>query len=635
MRMKVFMQAHGVWEAIEPKEPKDPKESKAVVEEKMDKRALAIIYQGISEDLLLSIADKKNSKDAWEAIRTVHLGAEKVKKAKAQTLKAEFESLVMKETEQLDDFCMRLNGLVTNIRALGENIEEGYVVKKILRAVPVRFLQIASAIEQFGDPESMSVEETVGSLKAHEERTRGQAESGAHQLLLTEEEWMQRENKDGKLLLTREEWLKQVGKGDTRNGNEARNRDPVRGGRDRSKIRCFNCRAYGHYAAECRKPRRDQRNEANLTQVTEDEPTLLLAKCQDVIEKDMVLLKEGDIKLELNISEANDTTETSIWYLDNGASNHMSGQRSKFMELDEQVTGAVRFGDVSTVKIHGKGSVQFTTNDGHECILKEVYFIPTLRNNIVSLGQLSENGHKIVMKDDYLWIYNAANKLVLKVRKSANRLYKVITKESKEVCMLTKAEENAWLWHLRLGHVNFKSLSLMSKGNMARGLPDLVQLRELCEGCLLSKQTRRPFPSQTDFLAKERLDLIHGDICGPISPTTPSGNKYFLLLVDDFSRVMWVYMLKTKDEAFLHFKRFKAAVEKESERVIKVFRTDRGGEFCSNEFTNYCKDVGITRHYTAPYTPQQNGVVERRNRTIVAMRRSLLKERNMPSYLWA
>lgn len=226
MRMKDFMQAHGVWEAIEPKDPK------AVVEDKMDKRALAIIYQGISEDLLLSIADKTSSKDAWEAIKTVHLGAEKVKKAKAQTLKAEFESLVMKETEQLDDFCMRLNGLVTNIRALRETIEEAYVVKKILRAVPAKFLQIASAIEQFGDLEHMSVEETVGSLKAHEERTRGQVESGAQQLLLTEEEWMQRENKDGKLLLTREEWLKRVGKGDTRNNNEARNRDLARGGRD-------------------------------------------------------------------------------------------------------------------------------------------------------------------------------------------------------------------------------------------------------------------------------------------------------------------------------------------------------------------------------------------------------------------
>lgn len=117
----------------------------------MDKRALAIIYNGIFEDLLLSIAEKKMSKEAWEAIKTVHLGADKVKAAKAQTLKVEFENLMMNEKEKLDEFCMRLNSLVTNIRAPGEKVEESHVVKKLLRAVPTRFLQIASAIEQFGN----------------------------------------------------------------------------------------------------------------------------------------------------------------------------------------------------------------------------------------------------------------------------------------------------------------------------------------------------------------------------------------------------------------------------------------------------------------------------------------------------
>lgn len=105
-----FYASSWVWEAIEPKDPK------AAVEEKMDKRALAVIYQGIADDMLLTIAEKKTSKDAWGAIKTLCLGADKVKKAKAQTLKSEFESLKMKDSEQLDDFCMRLNGLVTNIR---------------------------------------------------------------------------------------------------------------------------------------------------------------------------------------------------------------------------------------------------------------------------------------------------------------------------------------------------------------------------------------------------------------------------------------------------------------------------------------------------------------------------------------
>lgn len=183
LKLKVFMQAHGIWEAVEPTDPKN------IVEERIDKIALAMIYQAIPEEMLLSLAEKKISKDAWEAIKTMCQGADRVKTAKIQTLKAEFESLSMNNTEILDDFCTKLNGLVTNIRALGEEIQEAYIVKKLLKAVPSKFLQIASTIEQFKNLETMTVEETVGSLKAHEKRLRGQVETSGGQLLLTEEEW--------------------------------------------------------------------------------------------------------------------------------------------------------------------------------------------------------------------------------------------------------------------------------------------------------------------------------------------------------------------------------------------------------------------------------------------------------------
>lgn len=187
LKMKVFMQAHGIWEAIEPADPKTK------VEEKKDKVALAAIYQAIPEDILLSVADKTSAKDAWEAIKVMCLGAERVKRARVQTLKTEFETLSMKDTVSIDEFCLKLNGLVTNIRALGETVDESYAVKKLLRAVPTRFLQITSAIEQFGKLDEMSIKETVGSLKAHEERMHGQSEKTTGQLMLTEEDWVKRE----------------------------------------------------------------------------------------------------------------------------------------------------------------------------------------------------------------------------------------------------------------------------------------------------------------------------------------------------------------------------------------------------------------------------------------------------------
>lgn len=125
----------------------------------------------------------------------------------------------------------------------------------------------------------------------------------------------------------------------------------------------------------------------------------------------------------------------------------------------------------------------------------------------------------------------------------------------------------------------------------------------------MSKQVRKSFPSKANNCAKMGLELVHGDLCGPISPTTSGENKYFLLLVDDFNRMMWVYMLKTNNEAPKMLKKFKAQVEKATDKQVRIFRTDRGGEFCSHEFAAYCEDNGIERHYTAPYSPQQNGLL--------------------------
>lgn len=284
-------------------------------------------------------------------MKVLSQGAERVKKARIQTLKAEFEAMVMKETESLDDFCLKLNGLVTNIRALGEEVVEAYVVKKVLRAMPHKFLQITSAIEQFGDLEKMTIEETIGSLKAHEERVRGQNEisGGTGQLLLTEEEWRKKEKEENKLLLTRDEWLKRSNRLE---GSSQKFRGRTCGVRDKSKVRCFNCLGYGHYAAECKKSKREKevKEEANIAQIPDDEPALLLTECSDN-EGNVMMLNEEKVNPKLSQNEGRKEFVSNLWYLDNGASNHMSGQRSKFKELIEKITGQVKFGDGSVVHI--------------------------------------------------------------------------------------------------------------------------------------------------------------------------------------------------------------------------------------------------------------------------------------------
>lgn len=401
MKMKVYMQAHGVWEAVAPKDPKT-----TTVDDKVDKIALAAIYQGIPEDVLLSLADKGTAKEAWEAIKIMCQGAERVKTAKVQNLKAEFESMIMRDSDSIDDFSMKLNGVVTNIRALGEEIAESYVVKKLLRAVPSKFTQLASTIEQFGDLEKMTVEEAIGSFKAHEERLRGQVEVEKKQLLLTKEEWLEREKDETKLLLTREEWMKRTGR-EYDSSKRFRTRDNSRSARDKSKVRCFSCNGYGHYAAECKKGKRDKEpmEEAHFSQIPDEEPALLMVECEKN-DKVSMLINEEHVVPKLTQGDVIETTESNLWYLDNGASNHMTGQHSKFDQLDTKVTGQVRFGDGSLVKIEGKGSITLLCKNGERRTLRDVYYIPSLRNNIISLGQMTEEGYKVVIKSDSLWIHD-------------------------------------------------------------------------------------------------------------------------------------------------------------------------------------------------------------------------------------
>lgn len=367
----------------------------------MDKVALTMIYQGILEEVLLSLAEKKTAKGAWEAIKTLFQGGDRVKKARIQTLKAEFESLSMKDSDQLDDFYMKLNALITNIRTLGETMEESYVVKKLLRAVPQRFLQITSTMEQFGNLETTSIEEAVGSLKAHDERLKRKVESNDSQLMLTEEEWSKRDSDEKKLLLTCEEWLKRTNKGGQDGSSSFRNR----GYRDKSKVRCYNCQIYDHFAAECRKPRRtrDQKQEANMAVIEGDEPTLLLVK-HEKKETVSMHLNENRVVSSLLTNDDEKIGGMNLWYLDNEASNHMTCFKFKFTELNEKVTGQVHFGDGPSVKIEGKGTIVFVGKNGEEYTLREVYYIPSLQTNIISIGQLSEEGNRVTIKGEYLWV---------------------------------------------------------------------------------------------------------------------------------------------------------------------------------------------------------------------------------------
>ncbi|RVW23482.1 Retrovirus-related Pol polyprotein from transposon TNT 1-94 [Vitis vinifera] len=169
---------------------------------------------------------------------------------------------------------------------------------------------------------------------------------------------------------------------------------------------------------------------------------------------------------------------------------------------------------------------------------------------------------------------------------------------------------------------------------MVRGLPQLKASSKVCTDCMMGKQHRNAIPKRSLWRASQRLQLVHADICGPIKPVSNSKKRYLISFIDDYSRKVWIYFLTEKSEAFTTFKNYKNLVEKETGAFICCLRTDRGGEFTSLEFNAFCKTNGISRQLTAAYTPQQNGVAERKNRTIMNMVRSMLSEKQVPKNFW-
>ncbi|KAJ4740894.1 Transposon Ty1-H Gag-Pol polyprotein [Rhynchospora pubera] len=625
VKMKIILRSLGVWGAIEGPE---------AVEEDKDHGALAAISQAVPDPVMMAIAEKDSAKEAWDAIKEMSVGEERVRKARAQALKRQFDGIVMEDTTTVHEFSQRLTSMAGEIRSLGGELKDSVIIERLFGAVPDKFLPIIGTIEQWGDLTSMSVTEAVGRLRVFEESLKGRR---------------QHKEEEEHVLLTRAQWeaLSKEKKGAESSGG-GHNQGQVRGHEkkpqrkfDKSKIRCYNCSEYGHFASECRKPKKEK---AYVAEKVEDEPVLLMLEaceqknfkeenCIDEchLEKTAQYYKEENMQLFLGVNESE---KQNLWYLDSGATNHMTGCKENFTELDTSVAGTVKFGDGSMVSIYGRGTVLLQGRMGEHKALTDVYYIPKLTSNIISLGQLEEQGCRIMLENGQLKVFDREEQLLIRVKRARNRLYILNLDVTQPICLKTHLNNEDWLWHARYGHLNFQALRTLSQKELVAGLPLVNHAEQVCSGCLVGKQRRSPFPQEAMFRAKEVLELVHGDLCGPIVPMTPAGNKFFLLMVDDYSRYMWIVLLKSKDMAFQAFKEIKIAAELEANAKLKAFRTDRGGEFRSNEFTSYCKQVGIKRYLTAPYSPQQNGVVERRNQTVVGMARSMMRSMNMPAKFW-
>lgn len=390
-------------------------------------------------------------------------------------------------------------------------------------------------------------------------------------------------------------------------------------------VRCYNCQGRGHIGRDCPSPKFEHKPKPKSKEETK--------KPEQPAEDAAVAWATASITRRM----ANWNIQ---WLLDTGATHHMTSDKTRFGKDFQQVETKVKMADGSRVTSTGRGSivVRLETRDGeYKVRLEDTLFVPELDGNLMSGRKIVKRGNTIEVLEDCAIIRNAEGVQVaeakqeeelyfLKEAKVAGEAQAENDKKREEVAHIGVSEEDKRKWHRRLGHLHKRAV----RETMGFDKEE----EERCEICLECKITAAPFPKHKAMRAEQPLEVIHSDLMDAGSTLARSGEKYVLTFIDDYSRYGISYFLKRKDETFEKFQEYHKYVETQLGKQVKALRSDGGGEYISTEFANYLKQHGIKRQVTIPHTPQQNGVAERRNRTLCEMSRCLLNESGLPLNFW-
>nr|GEU36139.1 integrase, catalytic region, zinc finger, CCHC-type, peptidase aspartic, catalytic [Tanacetum cinerariifolium] len=277
-----------------------------------------------------------------------------------------------------------------------------------------------------------------------------------------------------------------------------------------------------------------------------------------------------------------------LWYLDSGCSKHMTGDRSQFINFVQKFLGTVKFKNDHVVKIMGYGDYKI-----RNVTILRVYFVEGLGHNLFFVGQFCDSD-------------------------------------------MEASKTKSWLWHHHLSHLNFGAINHLARQGLVRGLPKLKFKKDhLCSVCAMGKSTKKSHKPKFEDTNQEKLYLLHMDLCGPMHIESVNGKKYIFVIVDDYSRFTWVKFLRSKDEAPDFIIKFLKMIQVRLKVLVRRIRTNNRTEFVNQTLREYYEEVGISHETSVARSPQQNGVVERLNRTLIEAARTMLIYAQALLFLWA
>ncbi|CAH0473643.1 unnamed protein product [Peronospora belbahrii] len=354
---------------------------------------------------------------------------------------------------------------------------------------------------------------------------------------------------------------------------------------------CNYCDKQGHWIAECPSRIQDNNNNQQRSQranvAREDEDA-------------------GDYLF--SVGGGSSAKSSIVWLIDSGATQHMTCSK-KFMKNYKTFDPVnVHLADDGVVQAIGSGDIVMTMKTPRgikKGVLTGVWHIPKLSRNLFSVGRFTKDVGPVIFESDGCFAESKNLKWKLGAR-AGKGLFKlcmtpVMPNEANAASSEDrKGDTTSYLWHLRLGHIGHGGLDAIVKKGYGIGL-DMTSVKqwEVCDGCSLGKQTRVSYMKSSSNRAKELLEVIHSDVCGPMQTSTFSGKRYFVTFIDDKSHFCVVYLLRNKSEVAAKFAEFVAFAETQTGKRVKVLRSDNGGEYTSGAMAKFCKDRGIKQNVRA------------------------------------
>lgn len=621
--MMSYMQGQDLWEVVKGDDVIQPIEDVNGLLRKWKikaGKAMFVLKTTVEDDLMEHIRDSKTPKEAWDVFANLF---SKKNDAKLQLLESELLSITQQDMT-IAQYFHKVKSLCREISELDPKapIGDSRIRRIIIHGLKPEFRSFVAAIQGWQtQPSLVEFENLLAGQESLAKQMGGVSRRNEEALYANKGGWNSKQHTVG---------------GSRKYGGNARSHQSnwrvQPGGRpkkldDNRKFegKCYKCQKKGHMAKDC------------WSKLKGVESNVATSKDEEEWDADALFTTDEE-KMAFTTKVMDEIDYKNDWIVDSGCSNHMTGDKEKLQNVSEyngsRVVVTANNSKLPIAHI-GKTIVPPNYNDT-ELLLQNVYHVPGMEKNLLSIAQLTSSGYYVLFGPKDVKVYKDQVEIMEKPIMKGQRSKSVYVMSAETAYIdKTRKNETADLWHMRLSHVSYSKLDMMMKKSMVRGLPQLeVRTETVCAGCQYGKAHQLPY-EESKFKATEALQLVHSDVFGPVKQASNSGKKYMVTFIDTFSRYTWVYFMKEKSETFSKFKEFKEVAEAETKKSIGCLRTDNGGEYISNEFSDFLRKCRIRHQFTCANTPQQNGIAERKNRHLAEICRSMLHEKNVPGHFWA